>query len=1065
MSSDAQIVVSVEGRTEGGRVIKRTLDDISNSGDKAITSTQRLEKQMRSLGGAAAMLKSAFAAMGIALGVRELIRMSDSVSLMQGRLINATRSVYEANTAFEGLRSISQSTGVQMETTIGVFQRLSFVRDEIKATMSEMIQFTDTVSKLGIVSGASQEALKAGLTQLGQALSGNIVRAEEWNSIMENIPAVGKQIAEQFGITTGQLRLLVVEGKVLSEDMFGAMLNASQEVEEQFQKMPMTIGRAFAALRTDMELFIGQSAQASGAASIMVGAIDTLRLAVHGLGVGFNALVNIVASAGLLILKDIENLVNGTIERINWVIGLSNKIPGVDMDLLAKKDWTGGLNASDIIRAGQGDRSDIFNAPTPQNTVFDRMAGNVSGTTGNNVRALTTDYKKMADALTDSSGAKSAEKAHKALESAIKASRTEEERLIDTIKELERMRGIAKTADESRGLETAISRARTELDKLRIQVERDGPVAKAFEGFVSQIDDGFRDSFRTAFTESDGGFKKLIEGWKSTFKTFLADLAYMAFARPIMLSLAGVVGGTMGISSGAQASILGDIGGGGMGLGGLGNIGSTVSKLLSGKGLFGTSQGLVDVVNNGGSFLGVNNLSSMSSFTNGSWGGTLGAGLGGFGGNMLANAILGDRGIGSTIGGTLGTIAGSFIPVPVLGPAIGGFLGNALGGLFGGKKPSDKAQWGGLNLSSLSTFDVKGQSGGKYSAENAKFRDSVLSEAQKLGELLKSVGAELKGQLFVHVGNRDGLRVGTDYKENYRNYGNNSAAFTSAVMNTVLKSATGLSDTFQKIIKSVGARDTAKLAEALEFGKYYESIINPVDAVAEAIKAANTQFDAMLKTASSLGLSSAKFTEELNKQRDATLGMIKAQQAGFQSMEAMKATFDGWLKDQSLSGTSSLSPTQKLQLAQDEFGGLLSKVQGGDYSATQQLLGAAQQLLTIGQGVYASSVSFAALESFVRSSVSQIAKGLEIPGYAVGTSSASSGLAWVGERGPELVRFRGGEQVHTNNESTRMMGRSSAAMEAKMSEMADEIRALRADNKAMTHQLSRVANKLSVVAG
>jgi SLT domain-containing protein len=32
-------------------------------------------------------------------------------------------------------------------------------------------------------------------------------------------------------------------------------------------------------------------------------------------------------------------------------------------------------------------------------------------------------------------------------------------------------------------------------------------------------------------------------------------------------------------------------------------------------------------------------------------------------------------------------------------------------------------------------------------------------------------------------------------------------------------------------------------------------------------------------------------------------------------------------------------------------------------------------------------------------------------GYALGTASAAAGWAWVGERGPELVRFRGGEQV------------------------------------------------------
>lgn len=38
-----------------------------------------------------------------------------------------------------------------------------------------------------------------------------------------------------------------------------------------------------------------------------------------------------------------------------------------------------------------------------------------------------------------------------------------------------------------------------------------------------------------------------------------------------------------------------------------------------------------------------------------------------------------------------------------------------------------------------------------------------------------------------------------------------------------------------------------------------------------------------------------------------------------------------------------------------------------------------------------------------------------LPMYAKGTSSAQSGVALVGEKGPELVRFKGGEQVIPNH--------------------------------------------------
>lgn len=43
-------------------------------------------------------------------------------------------------------------------------------------------------------------------------------------------------------------------------------------------------------------------------------------------------------------------------------------------------------------------------------------------------------------------------------------------------------------------------------------------------------------------------------------------------------------------------------------------------------------------------------------------------------------------------------------------------------------------------------------------------------------------------------------------------------------------------------------------------------------------------------------------------------------------------------------------------------------------------------------------------------------------GYASGTQSAARGLAWVGENGPELVNFRGGERVYTAAQSREMAG-------------------------------------------
>ena len=61
------------------------------------------------------------------------------------------------------------------------------------------------------------------------------------------------------------------------------------------------------------------------------------------------------------------------------------------------------------------------------------------------------------------------------------------------------------------------------------------------------------------------------------------------------------------------------------------------------------------------------------------------------------------------------------------------------------------------------------------------------------------------------------------------------------------------------------------------------------------------------------------------------------------------------------------------------------------------------------------------LGSFFSGLFTEIAKLLNIPGYAVGTQNAMKGLAVVGEQGPELVRFNGGEQVYNARETSQIL--------------------------------------------
>lgn len=199
---------------------------------------------------------------GLSLG--GIARAADQVALLSARIQQSTLSTQEFNQAFAALSSQAVEVGTSLANGVEIFQRLSFARKDIQATNEDMINFVDTVQKLGVVSGASSDGLKFGLLQLGQGLSAGVLRAEEFNSILENIPAIGTAIAEEFGVSVGQLRQLVLAGEVLSKDVLTAILRQQDDANAKFAQFPVTIARGYGALTEASALFVGELNRTAG---------------------------------------------------------------------------------------------------------------------------------------------------------------------------------------------------------------------------------------------------------------------------------------------------------------------------------------------------------------------------------------------------------------------------------------------------------------------------------------------------------------------------------------------------------------------------------------------------------------------------------------------------------------------------------------------------------------------------------------------------------------------------------------------------------------------------------
>lgn len=220
------------------------VDKASQAAERNARATGRAAKQNDLMAKGMRRLGAAAAAYFTLQTAKRIIADADAYKLLQARLKNATEATGDYAAVSESVYDISQKNGVALATTVGLFQSLARTAPELGVTNDEILKLTNAVQQIGSISGASTANMTAGLTQFSQAMAGGVLRAEEMNSILENIPELANRIAKGMGLTTGQLRLAVVDGKVLSKDVFAAIMSQLDEINAQAERMPDTLGKA-----------------------------------------------------------------------------------------------------------------------------------------------------------------------------------------------------------------------------------------------------------------------------------------------------------------------------------------------------------------------------------------------------------------------------------------------------------------------------------------------------------------------------------------------------------------------------------------------------------------------------------------------------------------------------------------------------------------------------------------------------------------------------------------------------------------------------------------------------
>ena len=235
---------------KGAREVRRRIDEIGEASNRATRGIFLFQRALYVLGAA-----------GL---VRGLTRQLDVLTNFENRLRLTASSAADAERTQQALFDVARRSRTEFESVAEIYSRAALSLQQLGTSTKETLQFTESLAKASILSGASAREANAALVQLSQGLASNRLSGDELRSVLEQLPFVADVIARSMGITRGELRQFGADGKISAEEVLKAFREAREEIDEKFARTAVTIGQAFSVARTNFQQFLDSFDDATG---------------------------------------------------------------------------------------------------------------------------------------------------------------------------------------------------------------------------------------------------------------------------------------------------------------------------------------------------------------------------------------------------------------------------------------------------------------------------------------------------------------------------------------------------------------------------------------------------------------------------------------------------------------------------------------------------------------------------------------------------------------------------------------------------------------------------------
>lgn len=267
MAVSKQLNLIVQAQVKGQQAVLslstnlKNLQNLANNNATAFDKTTNSVSKMASNGSAMVQgFNNSLRNLAVSIGSvytlfesgKAMIKTVDQLNSMTAKLNLINDGQMTTAQLNEKIFQTAQKCRAEYEDVGNMVAKLGLLAGDAFSSNQQMLDFAEQINKQLVVTGATGQQASAVMLQLTQALGSGRLQGDELRSIMENMPTIIQQIANELGVTKGQVKELASEGKITSDVLVNAVLNGSRTINQQFEQMPLTFGQAMTRIKNQI---------------------------------------------------------------------------------------------------------------------------------------------------------------------------------------------------------------------------------------------------------------------------------------------------------------------------------------------------------------------------------------------------------------------------------------------------------------------------------------------------------------------------------------------------------------------------------------------------------------------------------------------------------------------------------------------------------------------------------------------------------------------------------------------------------------------------------------------